>query len=419
MRSQSKNYTCQTKQERRDHHTQSARSSSCRLPEAIAAMVLLGACAGPLPHTFALSTRWALHHVGCSFSPWNGELEILLCLETLPRPLFTTQHTHFLQHPLPQGRRLRMVVAGCHCREARFLQHVISVRCRCMPAAQKWQSPATRTVLAMSARATIVADLSHGVAAKSDFTFRVEPRQTVGRLLACTGRVVHGNIEERRRLVAAAQSLWQAVGFATSLLFARSASECDQLRLADGGVWCEQRGAFDEAAAARTSHVYEQPVLHAACLAHARAAQSEFLALADTDDYAPKGLPAVLDAVRTHGRLAGVRLFFDSERSCPTRGAVFCPANETDWRQQCEGHRTPSSKPRRNHWKPIVIPNRTREVAVHQFWPNEPRWVRKQVWRVCFHHGAASASAATAAAAAREILSDGLGGQLGPLLVRS
>ena len=40
---------------------------------------------------------------------------------------------------------------------------------------------------------------------------------------------------------------------------------------------------------------------------------------------------------------------------------------------------------RRNHWKPIVIPNRTREVAVHQFWPLPP-YLRKQVWRVCYSH---------------------------------
>ena len=200
-------------------------------------MALLGACTGPLPHTVALSTRWALHHVGCSFSPASAELEILLCLETLPRAPSTAQHTHFLQHPLPTNRRLRMVVAGCHCKEPRFLQHVVSVRCRCVPAAQRWQQPSTRLMLVMSARATIVADDGlHGVAAKSDFAFRIEPRQMAGRLLACTGRLVHGNIGERRRLVTAAQTLWQAVGFASSMLFARSASECDQLRLADAGV---------------------------------------------------------------------------------------------------------------------------------------------------------------------------------------
>ena len=149
-------------------------------------MALLGACAGPLPQTIGLSTRWALHHVGCSFSPASAELEILLCLETLPRAPSAAQHTHFLQPPPPSNRRLRMVVAGCHCKEPHFLQHVISIRCRCAPAANRWQEPSTRRMLVMSARATIVADDGlHGVAAKSDFAFRIEPRQMAGRLLAC------------------------------------------------------------------------------------------------------------------------------------------------------------------------------------------------------------------------------------------
>ena len=80
-----------------------------------------------------------------------------------------------------------------------------------------------------------------------------------------------------------------------------------------------------------------------------------------------------------NARLAGARLFFDPDLSCPVG---FCPSNETDWRQNCPRR---SDGPKRNHWKLIVIPNRTVDVAVHQFTPHVP-FVRRHLWGTCLQH---------------------------------
>ena len=94
----------------------------------------------------------------------------------------------------------------------------------------------------------------------------------------------------------------------------------------------------------------------------------------------------LLGSIASNRRLAGLRLFFDPDDSCPER---YCPSDEADWEASCRhksGERKSGTSVRkRNHWKPVVVPNRTRDVDVHQFTPMEP-YVRKQVWRVCFQH---------------------------------
>ena len=204
-----------------------------------------------------------------------------------------------------------------------------------------------------------------------------------GHMLSCTGKPAYGEIHERVRALQEAQHLWRAVGFNTFFTFAREMNVCKALRQIPD-VLCEHRVAMDPAANQRTAHLFEQPVLQALCLAYARASKAEFLALVDADDHAPSTLPLVLDAVRRHGHIAGVRLFFDAEMTCPPG---YCPWNESDWRSKCPMRKSPTSRPApRNHWKPLIVPNRTRDVSVHQLWPVVPAFKRKQVWQVCLHH---------------------------------
>ena len=262
-----------------------------------------------------------------------------------------------------------MQVAGCACSDAEILQHVISMRCKC--AALGEQSPLPHLKVAAPPPLQV---------GSVSFALRLRMLR-LGRMIACTGRTVHGELAQRATILQQAQLLWSAVGFAQTMIFAQTSATCKALQSVQG-LLCEQRAAINVAASARSSHLYEQPVLHAVCLMHARAARAEFLALADTDDFAPRHLPLVLDAVRRHGRLAGVRLFFDADQLCPP---LSCPSNESDWHRRCVGSSGMAQSKRRNHWKPIVIPNRTREVAVHQFWPLPP-YLRKQVWRVCYSH---------------------------------
>ena len=329
----------------------------------------LRTCSGPLPRTVQLN-GWNLHLVGCSLAT-SGSLELLFCIEPSTPPRAPLSTTHFLQRPLPREQKLSIAVSGCQCTEPTFLQHVVAVRCQCVSTPPRMTATATHHSGSTAG--------SHGSAPAVPFELRTDTTRIYGGPITCTGRLVYGELGERLRLIKRSRSLWEAVGFHTSVTFARSSSVCEALRQIPG-VLCEQRGTFDGRAAGRTAYVFEQPVLHAVCLAYARAAGAEFLALADTDDFAPRRLPDVLDAVRRHGQLAGVRLFFDAERACPSND--FCPENETDWQQRCHS----DGARKRNHWKPIVLPNRTREVAVHQFWPDN-HWLRKQVWHVCYQHG--------------------------------
>ena len=314
-----------------------------------------------LPSTEQLA-GFDLHLVGCSLAPSSGVLELLFAMDASDAtPAATTFH---MQRSLSRDELPVIHASGCFCSQIEVGQHVLTAHCQC-----KLKNVRALIVTAQTILATDVVSFQLTTVA-THLTRRV----------ACTGRLIHGDFNERDRLLRQAQTLWLAVGFGTSIVFAQRTAECVELSRIPGVV-CERRGVINAAAAARTAYLYEQPMLHSVCLAHARVANAEFLALADTDDFAPADLPLVLDAINRHRRIAGVRLFFDAEQTCTPH---FCPANESDWHARCRGLDA-SSPQKRNHWKPIVIPNRTRDVAVHQFWPMVP-YVRKQVWRVCYSH---------------------------------
>ena len=305
-----------------------------------------------------------VHIVGCSMAS-SGMLELVLAIGLKSAAPPTT--VFHMQHPLVEDQLPAFHVNGCRCEPPFVGQHTVSIICDCT-------SPTANESIVVSAKTRLGID-------KVTFNLSVAPMRIAPRM-ACTGRVIHGDFKRRLDLLRQAQVQWLAAGFGGSIVFARSEEECIALRRVPG-LLCEHRGSIDPAAAARTAHLYEQPVLNAVCLAYARTARADFLALADTDDFAPFDLPYVLAAAAQHKRIAGVRLFFDAEQTCP---ANYCPANETDWRERCRAAPdAASARRKRNHWKPIVIPNRTREVAMHQFWPLGS-YVRKQVWRICYSH---------------------------------
>ena len=211
-------------------------------------------------------------------------------------------------------------------------------------------------------------------------------RQIRSSMMACTGRVVYGAMDARLRAHEASRAAWRRAGGAVLWVFAQTMAACAKLEAVEGTT-CEVRGTADRVSDERTEHLYEQPVRHLLCLAYGRAAKADFLALADADDFPPPQLPQLLAlAARHRPSLAGIRLFFDPDLACGAlTTAGGCPASEADWKARCRPPRPPHAAPRKNHWKPIVMPNRTRDVAVHQFTAVAP-YVRKQVWRLCFHH---------------------------------
>lgn len=347
------------------------------------------------PKHIANATGVDVWLIGCAISASTVEFVLRLKLHReAPRPRI------FLEQPPEKALPpISFSVADCSCGPTDFKQSVVTMRCSSCPITPLGEVSSAPIDLSF----TVGTGLSNRTR-----TLMIATRPTIvwGRAMSCTGRPVFGDVGQRVQSVRDAQALWQRVGFSTALLFAREEATCAAMRRIPG-ISCERRVAMDAAADERTGHLYEQPVLYAVCLAYARASAAEFLALADTDDHAPANLPRVLNAMRSHGSLAGVRLFFDSELICPPG---FCPANESDWRRRCPSRRSRAAP--RNHWKPIVVPNRTREVGVHQLWPASPIFKRKQVWRVCYHHRWMHTLQATGARAAQErdiITSDDLG----------
>lgn len=340
-----------------------------------------------LPRTVFLTGDVLLHLVGCSLAPATMQLELVMCFEAAgnvrEQRVVTT---HFMQ-PRLENLVPRLSVQGCECGSYSFRQHVVTLNCVCNNV-DNLTAPLVLGTGRNSSKHMGVED----IVLTRLLELRTKPFRVHGRLLACNGQAVYGDLEQRLRMVQKAQLLWLAEGFQTTIMFAPNASTCNALSRVPGTA-CELRGALAPARRIGGSsnsgrqQIYEQPVLNAVCLAYARAAGAQFLALADTDDFAPAGLPRVLDAIQAHGGIGGVRLFFDADMSCPR---LFCPRNESDWLSRCrrgtayaDGVRAP-----KNHWKPIVIPSRTSEVAVHQFWPSPP-YLRKQVWSICYLHRAA------------------------------
>jgi hypothetical protein len=332
------------------------------------------ACTG-LQRSRHIAGIGTFHLAGCSFSQDESHLEIVLCIESNSGPEGAISNsetdavsTHFMQPRLALFPDL--AVMGCSCGKPTFRQHVITLVCAC-----KNRSMAHGRML--------IAKHTGAIATTLDvFELRTKPFRVHGRRLACTGQALYGDLQQQVRLMHQSQVLWQAVGFHTKIVFSSDAGICEAMARVTG-VQCELRTML--APARRVTgrspgrqQIYEQPVLNAVCLAYARAAGSQYLALADTDDFAPSGLPRLLDHVSAQESVGGVRLFFDSQMACPPH---YCPSNESDWQAKCAHARTV----RRNHWKPIIIPSRTQEVAVHQFVPVPP-FVRKHVWSICFSH---------------------------------
>ena len=320
------------------------------------------------------SNTHSIHVMGCSIAPGSAFIDLTLCVETgKAQPLRTT---HFMQSKLHLHPSIG--VAGCSCGAIEYRLHVAHLRCNCERA---W-CPASSS----KCRAPSSITVELGQASVLLQTSRVKVSSS---LHVCTGRPLYGDFLLRSPSTAlSAYPFWRRLGFSTWFMFARTVHDCNAVQSshAHEGVRCQLRQSFDRDASLRTNGLYEQPVLNALCLSYSRTVAAEFLAFTDIDEYPPSRLPSVLLAALQHvPPVGGVRLFFDSEMSCLSSSQeTRCPANESDYLMRCTAATSASSR-RRNHWKPVVIPNRTRDVSVHQFQPVAP-YVRKQVWSVCFHH---------------------------------
>ena len=193
---------------------------------------------------------------------------------------------------------------------------------------------------------------------------------------------------------------WTANGFNQTLIFARDREHCDALTSATAGVVCEVRTPFASIVSNETGQVWrsikrsrqrdnasyieetstrlEQPLLAALCLVYAKAAASELLAASDLDELPPLNLMAALHAHRaqnsSRAAFAGVRIFFDAERSCP-RG--FCPDSLERYKQYC------SPREHRAFVKPIIVPYRVRDLRTHDFVDMNGNGMSEVMWSPC------------------------------------
>lgn len=319
-------------------------------------------CEGGLPRRLPARTAVLVHLEGCAV--WAvGESGGIVAELVVTAELKRVAGTVFFHQTASAASRLGLNLdGGWRCHSPVIGLHGLLIRCS-----------STRTIPS-SLHIRI-----NGGAVATEVGLVERLAHADGALMACTGRVVYGNMDERLRLHAISHAAWSAVGCKSLWTFAQSKESCAALRKLGSSISCEVRGTIDASGDRRSQHLYEQPTRHLLCLVYARATQAAFLALTDADELPPPLLPRLLEQAANNRRLAGLRFFFDPDGSCP---AYYCPINEADWKSKCP---TKPGQPKRNHWKPIVVPNRTQDVDVHQFTPIPPH-VRKQVWRLCFQH---------------------------------
>ncbi|KAL1498710.1 hypothetical protein AB1Y20_014021 [Prymnesium parvum] len=315
-------------------------------------------CAGSLPRQLPADGLASLHVLGCAVwhAPPLGALvaELVLAAEEQLPP----QLPFFFRQSAAAAARLTLHLdGGWRCAPPTAGLHSLLVRCA-MPHRTP-PPPHLSLRAARAARAALFPLLRRDAAAE-------------GGLMGCSGTRVYGRPAERVPLHAASLRAWASVGCKAMFAFAAEERSCAALRALGKPLVCEVHGSL-----ARGRAYYAQPSRHALCLVYARASAAAFLALTDTDEFPSPLLPPLLRHAAARPELAGLRLFFDPDGACPPR---YCPEDEADWRARCAGGRG-----KRNHWKPIVIPNRTSDVDVHQFTPIPPH-VRKQVWKVCIYH---------------------------------
>ena len=289
-------------------------------------------CDGPgLPRRLPCESQ-RVHLEGCAISRTSHGLRAELVLTVDPiEPSTTIFH---LQHA-QAAQSVALRVAGWRCRShgekskdgktpesPTIGVHAVVVRCECR-------------------RCVVPRLLSLSIASaspeKAEGIVLVERKMSGGSLMACTGRVLYGDLEKRVRLQARSSIAWQSVGVTHWWTFAQSKAGCEALRAVDGTT-CEVRGTIEPSRDLRTEHLcaarrhhpiatlyivrlhtipctlclshlspanhprsrpcrFEQPVRHLLCLAYARAAVASFLALVDADEFPPLQLRHLLERV--------------------------------------------------------------------------------------------------------------------------
>ena len=285
---------------------------------------------------------------------------------------------------------------GQHC-SVTVLQSAVTLKCPLNRA--KYRFGGFRVMLSMHTLSTQGVARGGAVLSVSD---AIPPPTT---RLHCSSVPIFGTHSFLVGRLAAVRSAWAANGFNQTLIFAHDRKHCDALTSATTGVVCEVRMPFasivsketgqvwgsivrqrhDENKSAymeETSRYLEQPLLSNLCLVYAQAGASELLATTDLDEPPPPNLMPALHTREANASaqapFAGVCIFFDATRSCPHG---FCPDSFSGYRQHCL-----SNYQERRHCKPIVVPNRVRELRTHAFVRMNGSVAKVMMWSPCLQH---------------------------------
>lgn len=161
--------------------------------------------------------------------------------------------------------------------------------------------------------------------------------------LQCVATPAFGSLTAHAQLLSRVRDAWNRLGFGASVVFARSGRVCDVLSRVPG-VTCQIRFALsgegwtppgDQGVAEHRNHELtpwsEQGVYAQLCLAYADAAGSDLLALTDVDEMPGPDLLSVFTHLLSNQSQAGVRVFFDADKICPSKDGSRHGGGEAGW----------------------------------------------------------------------------------------
>ena len=314
-------------------------------------------CAGGIPEC----TTVGAYHVclyGCSIS--RTDLALVLSVDHVddPYPGKTPPWNIHHQNTLPSD--FSVGVLGATCQGPRHSWSAVEVTCRLRQALDR---PLLKVQYLLS---------SIGEAATHSIP--LVPMKTQGPLQQCTATPLFGDVKEQLQYAKNMMRHWRRNNAGTTYVFGRTEAMCDAL--SQIGMTCAVRPKVSKT----VSHYYDQTILAQVCLAYARHARARFLVLSDVDELPIAQLGGYLrrqwSEYYATEKAAGFRIWFDAASSCPRN---WCPRDEKDVDESCGAARRPS-------WKPVVIPERTEFVGVHDFVPKAGFSIGPASYSPCLRH---------------------------------
>ena len=361
--------------------------------------------------------------VGCAVGARSAHFVLTVdSLDTGAYPTIGHPWSSHYQRKLSDGLKL---VAKLNTRSCQLTHLQWAVRARCLGLLPRPFRPddhpfATLDLALVDAKSTSTIEPAYVPLVVSLGPKRIQARDA---LMHCSSVVAFGRITEQVAALRKARNHWAQIGSRTSFVFARTRSHCNRLERIPN-VTCDVISSWRAASDPLGIHGgvdvrsnwtepsltpwFDQPLLQLVCLIYAQLVKSPkpYLAFTDLDELPPPAQSAstLMYALKSaqNYNAAGVRLFFDAELRCPSRGerAVpadtdqnrWCPSSSEEWMAKCPHPTIKAAEHRRIHWKPIVVPERIYTLSPHTATPVDKfrglldMWSDSKVTPLCLKH---------------------------------